>query len=157
MAAGSYQPILPADVEFYRVGEIECLEPASFTAKVGAIVQLSAGVVAEPATPLAAGTIFGFLAEAGHNASAQRLIRVFLALPGVLYEVSVLTALADAHRGTAMGFVKDATSGFWYLDNADTGDQGVVIAPTRTPYEWANGDTKYRALVRIVSTKIQVI
>lgn len=147
MAAGVYQAIVPWDLEFIRQGTIKMLEPASFTQKRGTPVIFSSGVLAVAGTGFTTGLV-GFLAEDGHNAAAQREIEVWPARLGVLYEISLLTAIADNLRGVAMGLLADGTTGFWYADNADTVDQVKYIRPVEG---WATGDTKSRGLFQIAA------
>jgi hypothetical protein len=57
-------------------------------------------------------------------------------------------AAEDAHNGGVYGIVKDGTTGFWYVDDGDGGDQVEVVRRVETPSLGAVGDTKWRGIVK---------
>jgi hypothetical protein len=154
MAAGSYEPIRPFGAQVYSRGTISLPEKASQTFKVGAPLVLNGGYLEEAGT--APATIFAIAAENGHNGGSDGTYSctAYRLAAGDQYAVSMEDAYAVADHGGVYGLVKDATSGYWFLDDADAGDQCVVLRVDSTPSLGAVGDTKWRAIVEFQTANI---
>lgn len=143
MATGNFQPIVPYDLEAFRVGTPPLeKEAASVTAVRGALAVFSAGFIAEAATTPTA--IYGILAEPGHNASGTGTnIMVWRVTPSVLFEITLNEAYTQSLAGTAVGMVKDGTTSIWYGSTANAGGQFVILGQVPT---WSVNDTKSRVI-----------
>jgi len=154
MAAGTYQAIVPNSPNIFSRGTVGLPEKASQTFKKGAPLVLNGGYLEEAGT--APSTIRYFAAENAHNGASDGLYDVIAWPIGAddLWEVSAQDAVAVADNGGVYGLVKDATTGFWYLDDDDTGDQMEVLHFKSTPALGAVGDTKARAIAKVQSGNI---
>jgi hypothetical protein len=154
MAAGTYEPIRPFSAQIYSRGTVAIPEKASQTYKIGALLVLNGGYIEEAGT--APATIWGIAAQAGQNGSTDgaKTALVWRLVAGDQYEVSFEDSYAVADVGGNYGLVKDATSGFWYVDDGDTNDQVTVIRPVVTPSLGAVGDTKWRGIVEFQTANI---
>lgn len=152
MATGTYQDIVPYDLEFLRSGIIPLKEAATVTAKRGGIGTInSSGFVAEAAASFT--TAFCVLAEDGHNASGTGTnIQAWPILSHQLYEITLNEAWAQNLTNTVVGLVKDGTTGKWYGSTANAGGQFLLLWQVPT---WAVGDTKSRVIGRFLSSYIQ--
>lgn len=152
MSAGTYQPIVPWDVELVRTGAPNYQESATLAAVYGAPVLLdSARQVAECGTAFQ--RAFGILAKTGTNAAtAGTNIGVWPIATDRVFEVTLNEAFAINQIGNSYGLVKDATTKNWYMSTADTGNQMHIFAQHPST---AVGDTKSRVLARFNSQAIQ--
>lgn len=143
--AGPYQPITPFSASVYQRGTIEIPEKASQTYKKGAPLVLNGGYLEEAGT--APATIFAIAARDGQNGGSDGTSNglAYRLVAGDQYEFSCEDALTVADNGAVYGLVKDATTGIWYLDEADTADQVVVLRASGVTSQ-ASGDTKARAI-----------
>lgn len=154
MAAGTYQAITPWSPNIFTRGTVELPEKASGAWKEGAPLVLNGGYLEEAGT--APSTIRYFAAQDGHSGATDGA-EVCLAWPigaDDLWEISAQDAVAVADHGGVYGIVKDATTGFWYLDDDDTGDQVELVRWVQTPQLGAVGDTKARAIVKVQTGNI---
>lgn len=154
MAAGAYQPIRPFSPNIYERGTVSLPEKASQTFKVGAPLIYNGGYVEEAGS--APSTVRFIAAENGHNGGSDGTYSVIAWPIGAddLWECSFEDSLAVADNGGVYGIVKDGTTGFWYMDDADTGDQAESIVPLVTPALGAVGDTKWRGLIKFQTGNI---
>lgn len=154
MAIGTYEPIRPFSPAIYMRGTVPLPEKASLACKVGAPLIYNGGYVEEAGT--APSTVAFIAAENGHNGASDGLYSI-LAWPITdddLWEASFQDAYAIADNGGNFGLVKDATSGYWYVDEDDSGDQVVSFGPRVTPSLGAVGDTKFRGLIKFQAGNI---
>lgn len=154
MATGSYLPIRPHSPNIYTRGTLSIKEKASGTWKVGAPLVLNGGYVEEAGTGPA--TVKYIAAEAGHNGSADGTYSciVWPVTDSDLWEATLDNATAQSDIGNNVGLVKDATTGYWYADQDDTGDQVSVVDFVLTPDLGAVGDAKSRVIVKFDSGNI---
>lgn len=154
MAAGVYQPILPWSANIFTRGTVSLPEKASQTYKKGAPLVFNGGYIEEAGT--APATIRFFAAEDAHNGGSDGTYECIVWPIGAddLWEISMEDSAAVADHGGVYGLVKDATSGFWYLDDGDTGDQMEVVRRVITPQLGAVGDTKWRAIAKVQTGNI---
>lgn len=154
MAAGVYLPIEPHSPGIYGLGTVTALEKASQTYKKGAPLVLNGGYVEEAGT--APATIKYIASENGQNGATDgaKSTQVWPVEDVNLWKVCAEDALAQTDIGSVYGLVKDATTGFWYLDSADAGDQMVVEGFVQTPSLGAIGDTKAQVLARFQAANI---
>ena len=154
MATGSFLPITPHSGDIYTRGTIPALEKASGTWKRGAPLVLNGGYVEEAGT--APSTSKYIAAQDGQNGATDgaKATIVYPITTDVLWEATMEDSLAVADIGANYGLVKDATTGAWYVDDADTADQVTVEAFVETPQLGAIGDTKARALIRFQTANI---
>lgn len=152
MSAGTYQPIVPWDLEAFRSGALPYLESASFAGKIGTPSTIDAnGRLAEAGTTF--GQAFAILAkDAANLASAGSPIMAYAIRPDVIFEVTLNEAFALTQIGKSYGLVKDATTKAWYLSTADIGNQMTIVAQHPAT---AVGDTKMRVLARFNPAAIQ--
>lgn len=117
MATGkAYMPITPARRTAGFPEAEDKPEGASQTYRAGVPVIISSNRVAEAGAGPA--VVYGFSERAGQNGTAgQYTARVFKASQGVRFTASLTGTLPAAPIGTAVGLVKDGTSGQWYLDS----------------------------------------
>ncbi len=157
MAAGAYFAWLPRDPDTFLKGMISYPEAASLTIKRGTPVVIDTnGRVDTAATTFT--SVFGVAAEDGHNGTAgQYEILVWPIKQGQQWRVPLLTALAQTNiADEEVGFVKDATTLFWYASTTDTGAQGRIVDYVRGPAGMVIGDTKAPIYVVFHTTKLQV-
>lgn len=154
MAAGVYQAIVPHSANVFTRGTRSLPEKASQTFKKGAPLVFNGGYVEEAGT--APATIRFFAAEDGHNGGSDGTYDCVVWPIGAddLWEISMEDAAAVADNGGVYGIVKDATTGFWFLDDADAGDQMEVVGRVETPALGAVGDTKWRAIAKVQTGNI---
>jgi hypothetical protein len=154
MAAGSYQPISPFSSAIYERGTVELLLKASQTFKRGAPLVSNGGYFEEAGTApstvayIAAEDAVSHASDGGENVLAYRVVA------GDQWEISFEDSVAVADHLANYGLVKDATSGFWFVDDADAGDQVSVIRFVQTPSLGAVGDTKARGIVEFQTGNI---
>lgn len=149
--AGSFAPIVPWDLEVIRIGTVpNQIEGASQSWKAGALLILSSGKVVTAGT---APSTVSFIAQKDATGTTNAKVESWKIIPGRLYELTFVGsgtagAFAQADIGANVGVLVDATTGIWYADNADTGDQFTVVslAPNGPAGGWAVGDTKVRVL-----------
>jgi hypothetical protein len=143
--AGPYAPITPFSPQIYTRGTVSIPEKASQTYKKGAPLVYNGGYLEEAGS--APSTIAYIAAEDGHNGGSDGTYNAlaYRAVAGDQWEFSCEDALTVADNGAVYGLVKDATSGFWYLDEADTADQVVILRPSGVLSQ-VSGDTKARAI-----------
>lgn len=159
MSTGTYAPIVPWDLEVIRIGTVPGLiEAASQSWKAGALLILSSGKVATAGT---APSTVSFIAMKDATGTTNSPVLAWPIMPGRLYEMTVVGSgaagiFAQADIGGNIGVLVDATTGIWYGDNADTGDQVTIkaLAPGGPAGGWAVGDTKARALVTFDSANV---
>jgi hypothetical protein len=127
MAAGVYQAIVPQDADVFTRGTVELLEKATQTFKKGAPLVSNGGYFEEAGS--APSTIAYIAAEDGHNAASDGLKSVIAwrVVAGREFVISCEDAHAVTDYLAVWGLVKDATTGFWYADSADAGDQVVFL------------------------------
>jgi hypothetical protein len=143
--AGPYKPITPFSASIYQRGTVSIPEKASQTFKKGAPLVLNGGYLEEAGT--APATAAYIAAQDGQNGASDGLYNslAYRIVAGDQYEFSCEDALTVADNGAVYGLVKDGTTGFWYLDEADTADQVVILFPSGVTSQ-ASGDTKARAI-----------
>ena len=155
--AGAYQAWLPRDPDVYESGLISIPESASLTAKRGTpgLWDASGQAAACTTAPTSIGFIF---AEDGHNDSAGLYnVLVWPLRVNQQWKIYLTDALTQAMIGnTALGIVKDATTGFWYASTADTGGQCYIVDYESGPAGLGIGDTKGPVYAEFVYTKIQI-
>lgn len=158
MAAGQYVAWLPRSPRVYNSGTISIPEAASLTAKRGTPGLYDANGRADvvAAGPALTGFIF---AEDGHNGTAgQYEVLVWPLRADDEWVIPILNTLAQSQIGkTDFGIVKDATTSYWYGDSGDGGAQFKPIDYVRGPAGFVIGDTKWLAIGKFHTTKIQVI
>lgn len=149
MATGAFGPIVPWDVEAVRSGTLYGKEAASQSFKKGTPLINSSGKLATAGT--APATVRGISVKAA-SGTTDEVVEYYRIQPGVLYEMTFTGTIAQSDIHSNVGIVKDATTGYWYADSADTGDQVTIesLAPG-----WAIGDTKPRVLVTFNSANIE--
>lgn len=154
MAAGTYLPIRPFSASVYQRGTVELPEKASQTFKVGAPLVLNGGYLEEAGT--APATIAYIAARDGQNGGSDGTYSciAYRVVAGDQFEISFEDSAAVADNGGNYGIVKDATTGYWYADDADTGDQVFVVRRVETPSLGAVGDTKWRGIVEFQTANI---
>lgn len=154
MAAGVYLPIVPFSPNIYERGTVSLPEKASQTFKKGALVIFNGGYVEEAGASPA--TVRFIAAEDAHNGGSDGTYDCILFPIGAddLWEVSFEDSAAVADNGAVYGLVKDATTGYWYADDADNGDQVEVVRRVVTPALGAVGDTKWRGIVKFQTGNI---
>lgn len=154
MATGTYLPITPHSNSIYERGTLEIPEKASQTFKKGAPLVLNGGYVEEAGT--APATVKYIAARDGQNGGSDGTYNciVYLVTDSDLWEASFEDSFAQADIGGNYGLVKDATTGFWYVDDGDTGDQVSVVQFVVTPQLGAIGDTKARGIIKFDSANI---
>lgn len=149
---GVYGPIFPVDASVYQAGTIELEESASYAGERGTPVVIDAnGRVDEAATTPT--SLYGISLSEGNNGSAgANKCQVFPIKKGSRWSIVLDGTLALTDLGTAVGILKDATTGYWYAAVADSGDQVFIhgIAPG-----WDVGDTKARVIVEFLDTNLQ--
>jgi hypothetical protein len=154
MSVGTYQPIVPWDLEAFRSGALPYQEAATFAAVYGApCVINSAGQLAEAGTAFTQAAVI--LAKTGANAAAAgTLNQGYRIRTDIVWEVTLNEAFALNQIGKSYGLVKDATTKNWYLSTADTGNQMVIL--DQHPLT-AVGDTKSRVLAAFNPNAIQAL
>lgn len=133
-------------------------EAATLTIKRGTPVVIDTnGRIDAAATTFT--SVFGVAAEDGHNGTAgQYEILVWPIKSYEQWRVPLLTALTQTNMADEeVGFVKDATTTYWYASTTDTGAQGRIVDYVRGPAGLAIGDTKAPVYVVFHGTKIQVV
>lgn len=152
--ARGYQPIVPHAATVYVRGTVSIAEKATQTFKRGAPLIYNGGYVEEAGS--APSTVTFIAAEDGHNGASDGTYNVICwpIIAGDLYYVSLLDAIAQAQLGANYGLVKDATTKFWYLSTADTGDQMTVKTFEGGPGGAEIGDTKSRVLATFDAANI---
>ena len=151
MAAGTYQPIVPWDVEAFRSGALPQQESASLAAKRGAPAALdSSSQLVEAGTSFSRAAFI--LAKDGSNGTAGTSIMAYKIHPSFLWEVTLSEAFAISQIGKQYGLVKDGTTGNWYLSTADIGNQMTIVAQHPAT---AVGDTKSRVIAAFNPNAIQ--
>jgi hypothetical protein len=154
MAAGSYQPIMPFSSAIYERGTVELPLKATQTFKRGAPLVSNGGYFEEagsgPSTSayVAAEDAVSHASDGGENVLAYRIVA------GDQWEISFEDSIAVTDNLANYGIVKDSTSGFWYVDDADSADQVTVIRFVQTPSLGAVGDTKARGIVEFQTGNI---
>jgi hypothetical protein len=154
MATGSYGPIEPHSPQIYDRGTIELPEKASQTFKKGVPLVLNGGYLEEAgATP---STIAYISAQAGRNGATDgvEMCLAYRVVAGDQWRVAFEDSLAIADNGGVYGIVKDATTGYWFVDDADSGDQVFVVRAVQTPQLGAVGDTKWLGIVEFQTANI---
>lgn len=154
MAAGIYGPIRPFSANIFARGTERLPEKASGTWKVGAPLVFNSGYVEEAGT--APSTVRFIAAEDGHNGGTDgaEYCLVWPIGSDDIWEASFEDSLAIADNGGNYGIVKDATSGYWYVDDGDSADQVESLGPLVTPQLGAVGDTKWRGKIKFQSANI---
>jgi len=148
MATGVYEPIVPWSPTTLTKGTVALPEKASQTFKKGALVIFNGGYVEEAGT--APSTVRFIATEDAHNGGSDGTYECILWPIGVddWWEASCEDAVAVADHGAVYGLVKDATTGNWFVDDADTADQVEIIRFVQTPRLGNVGDTKARAIIK---------
>lgn len=143
--AGPYRAITPYSQEIYDRGTIELPEKATQTFKKGAPLVYNGGYLEEAGS--APATISYIAARDGQNGGSDGTYNVIAwrLTAGDQWEISAEDAVTVADNGTNYGLVKDATTGFWFLDEADTADQFLILRASGVTSQ-ASGDTKQRVI-----------
>lgn len=147
-------PIVPHSATVYQRGTRSIPLKATQTFKKGAPLVSNGGYFEEAGT--APATVSYVAAEDATSGATDGLYSV-IAWPVTvddLWEGSFQDAYAIADNLGNYGLVKDATTGFWYVDEDDTADQVVSYGPQVTPQLGAVGDTKFRGLFKFQSANI---
>lgn len=157
MAAGVYVAWQPRDAKILIQGLISVPESASLTAKRGTpgLWDANGRAAAVGASPASIGFIF---AEDGHNgtAGANNVLVIPLRTED-LWIIPITNAMAQNQFGLVdFGVVKDATTSYWYGDSGDAGAQFRPVDYITGPAGFVIGDTKWLAIGKFHSTKIQV-
>jgi hypothetical protein len=149
MATGAYGPIVPYDLELVREGTVPGIEAASQSYKKGSPLIDSSGKIATAGAAPAAVLGIAFTDATG---TTNKPLEYWPIKAGRLYEITFNGTIAQTDINTNVGIVKDATTGYWYCDSGDTGDQVTIkmLSPG-----WAIGDTKPRVLVTFDAANIQ--
>lgn len=154
MATGLYGPIEPHSPSILNRGTIELPEKASQTFKKGVPLVLNGGYLEEAgASP---STIAYISAQAGQNGGSDGTYKTlaYRVVAGDQWRMAMQDAVAIADHGGVYGIVKDGTSGYWYGDDDDAGDQIFVVRWVETPALGAVGDTKALAIVEFQTGNI---
>lgn len=140
-----YMPITPFSESIYKRGTIELPEKASQTYKKGAPLVYNGGYLEEAGT--APATISYIAARDGQNGGSDGTYNAlaYRVVAGDQWEISAEDAVTVADNGANYGLVKDATTGFWYLDEADVADQFLVLRASGVVGQ-VSGDTKQRVI-----------
>ncbi len=154
MSVGVYLPIVPFSQNIFDRGTVALDEKASSTFKKGAPIILASGVADEAST--GPSTVAYIAAEDAHNGATDGLYKILAwrVVAGDQWEVSFEDSFAIADYGGNYGIVKDATTGFWFVDDADSGDQAFVVRPVQTPSLGNIGDTKWRGIIEFQTANI---
>ena len=148
---------MPRDPQLFSRGLISTPEAASNASKRGALLLINAsGDIAECGA--APASITSIAAADGHNGLAEANSQLHFPIrAGDQFEVTLLETLAQGQiADTDVGFVKDATTGYWYASTADAGAQARIIDYVKGPGGWDIGDTKARVIVVFHTTKLQI-
>lgn len=143
---GAYLPIEPFSGGIYERGTLSLPEKASGTWKRGAVLIYNGGYVEEAGT--GPSTVRYIAVDDGQNGSTDgaKVATVWPITATDLWTFSLKQALAVTDNGGVYGLIKDATTGAWYLDTGDAGDQVEVLARDQTPLLGAIGDDKARVI-----------
>lgn len=119
-------------------------EGAAVTAKRGAPLIFTAGLLVEAAAQPVAGLV-GISSHDGHNAASQRM-KFVAALPGMRFEGTLCVDSTNTHVlvatnvGIGYALIKDITNNRWFIDPSDTTHDAVNVLD----YVDAIGTTKPR-------------
>lgn len=117
-------------------------EGASVTAKTGAPMVISSGLVVEATSGAGVTAVIGLYEQNGQNvASPPNLGRIIPALDHVVFEGNLdattsndpagTHALAQTDVGLQYGLQKSTTLGYWYVNFSDTTNKAVTIVALR--------------------------
>lgn len=158
MAAGKFEPIVPWGLETMREGQLPIAylqEDASLNVKAGTPVYFnSARQLVECAASFAQAAFITQDASA-NAASAGTQIPAWRITDRVIWLVTLNEAFALNQLYNSYGLVKDATTGYWYLSTANTGNQMMIVGAPDGPGGTAIGDTKSRVLAVFNTGAIQ--
>ena len=154
MAAGVYDSIMPWSRDIFDRGTTLLLLKATQTFKKGAPLVSNGGYFEEAGT--GPSTVAYIAGDDAISAASDGLSSVigWRVVAGSQWEISCEDAHAVTDYLANWGLVKDATTGFWYADSADTADQALFLKPVQTPQLGAIGDTKFRAIFEFQTANI---
>lgn len=154
MSVGVYLPITPHSAAIFERGTRSIPLKATQSFKKGAPLVSNGGYYEEAG---AAPATVAYIAAEDATSHASDGGASCIAWPVTvddLWEASFEDAYAIADNLGNYGLVKDATTGFWFVDEGDAGDQITSYGPQVTPSLGAVGDTKFRGLIKFQAANI---
>jgi|SRR6185503_20612033 len=142
-------PIALWDLELIREGTQMGVEDATEAWVEGALLVNASGKLAEAS---ADPTALRGIAKKAASGTTSAPVEYWPIKPGRLYEATWIGTIAQTDFYANVGFTRDSTTKFWYLDTAQTEDtaQVVALAPGSTL-----SDTNPRVLFTFDSANVE--